>query len=104
MFSGILAVYYPIEYRIDLKLGISSFWGPVYPLSESELIILQKYLESSKIKSWIRRSISPTRAPIIFVPKKKGGLRLCVDYRGLNVTTIKNRTPLLLISKILDRL
>ena len=43
-------------------------------------------------------------APIMFVPKKDGGLRLYVDYRGLNKVTIKNRTPLLLISKTLDRL
>ena len=40
----------------------------------------------------------------MFVPKKDGGLRLCVDYRGLNKVTIKNRTPLPLISKTLDRL
>ena len=40
----------------------------------------------------------------MFVPKKDGGLRLYVDYRGLNKVTIKNRTPLPLISKTLDRL
>jgi hypothetical protein len=40
----------------------------------------------------------------MFVLKKGGGLRLCVDYRGLNAATIKNRTPLPLINKILDRL
>ena len=52
----------------------------------------------------IRRSVSPAGAPIMFVPKKGGGLCLCVDYRGLNRVTIKNRTPLPLISKTLDRL
>jgi hypothetical protein len=104
IFLGILAVYYPIEYRVDLEPGINLFWGFVYPLSKLELIILREYLESNKIKGWIRRLISPTEAPIIFVPKKKSGLRLHVDYRGLNVATIKNRTPLPLISKILDRL
>jgi hypothetical protein len=40
----------------------------------------------------------------MFVPKKGGGLRLYIDYRGLNTTTIKNRTPLPFISEILDRL
>ena len=40
----------------------------------------------------------------MFVPKKDRGLRLCVDYRGLNKVTIKNRTPLPLISETLDRL
>jgi hypothetical protein len=73
-------------------------------LSESELTILREYLESSEIKGWIRKSISPTRAPIMFVLKKKGGLRLYINYRGLNTATIKNQTPLFFISKILDRL
>ena len=41
---------------------------------------------------------------MLFVPKKDGSLRLCVDYRGLNAVTIKNRHPLPLISKTLDRL
>jgi hypothetical protein len=40
----------------------------------------------------------------MFVLKKGGGLRLCVDYHGLNKITIKNRTPLLLISETIDRL
>ena len=44
------------------------------------------------------------RAPILFVPKKDGGLRLCVDYRGLNSVTVKNRHPLPLITETLDRL
>ena len=55
-------------------------------------------------KGWIRRSTSLAGALIMFVPKKDGGLRLCVDYRGLNKVTIKNRTPLPLISETLDRL
>jgi hypothetical protein len=104
IFSGILAVYHPIEYQIDLEPGTSLPWGPVYPLSESELTILREYLESNKIKGWIRKSISPTGAPIMFVPKKRGSLRLYIDYRGLNITTIKNQTPLSFISKTLDRL
>jgi len=51
----------------------------------------------------IRPSKSPAGSPILFVPKKDGSLRLCVDYRGLNKVTIKNRYPLPLISEILDR-
>jgi hypothetical protein len=104
MFSGILVIYYPIEHRINLELDTSPLWGLVYPLSESELIILREYLEPNKIKGWIRRSISPAGAPIIFVPKKRNNLRLYIDYRGLNAVTIKNRTPLPFISKTLDRL
>jgi hypothetical protein len=55
-------------------------------------------------KGRIRPLKSPAGAPILFVPKKDGGLRLCVDYRGLNRVSVKNRYPLPLISEILDRL
>ena len=48
--------------------------------------------------------MSPAGAPILFVPKGNGELCLCVDYRGLNKITVKNRHPLPLISEILDRL
>lgn len=102
--SGILPEHHPMEHRIDLEPGQELPWGPVYPLSEMELTILREYLDTSLEKGWIRRSTSPAGAPILFVPKKDGGLRLCVDYRGLNKVTIKNRTPLPLISETLDRL
>ncbi|KFY17373.1 hypothetical protein V491_05014, partial [Pseudogymnoascus sp. VKM F-3775] len=78
--------------------------GPVYPLGEPELETLREYLDSSLEKGWIYRSTSPAGAPILFVPKKDGGLRLCVDYRGLNKVTVRNRTPLPLIGETLDRL
>ena len=69
---------------------------------EKELDALQEYLSKITYRGWIRRSVSEVGAPILFVPKKDGGLRLCVDYRGLNEITIKNRTPLPLISETLD--
>ena len=47
-------------------------------------------------------SLSPIGVPILFIPKKDRSLWLCIDYRGLNKITIKNRYPLLLLSKILD--
>ena len=79
-------------------------YGPLYNLSTPELAVLRDYIDESLQKGWIRRSTSPSGAPILFVPKKDGGLRLCVDYRGLNKITIKNRTALPLISETLDRL
>lgn len=79
-------------------------WGPMYNLSEKELTVLREYIAENVQKGWIRRSTSPAGAPVIFVPKKDGSLRLCVDYRGLNKVTLKDRTPLPLISETLDRL
>jgi len=52
----------------------------------------------------IRRSASPIGAPILFVPKRDGTLQLCVDYRGLNKITIKNKYPLPLMSELRSRL
>ena len=79
-------------------------YGPLYNLSNTELAALRAYLDEALAKGWIRHSTSPAGSPILFVPKKDGGLRLCVDYRGLNKVTVKNRHPLPLISETLDRL
>lgn len=79
-------------------------YGPLYNLSETQLEALRDYLANAIKKRWIRPSVSPAGAPILFVPKKDGGLRLCVDYRGLNKVTVKNRHPLPLIDETLDRL
>jgi hypothetical protein len=79
-------------------------WGPIYPLSKIQLDALKKYITMALERGWIVPSKSPAGAPILFAPKKDGGLRLCVDYRGLNKVTIKNRHPLPLITETLDRL
>src|SRR5438045_5053827 len=75
-----------------------------YNMSPAELRALHEYLKEALVKGWIRESQSPAGAPILFVPKKSGELRLCVDYHGLNAITIKNQYPLPLISELLDRL
>jgi hypothetical protein len=77
---------------------------PLHALDETRLQILWEYLNSSMKKGWIRSSTSPAGALIHFVKKKDGGLWLCVDYRGLNAITVKDRTPILLIGEALDRL
>jgi hypothetical protein len=92
------------QHPIELEPGKDPPWGPIYNLSATELAILRDYIDTSLAKGWIRPSRSPAGAPIFFVPKKDGSLRLCVDYRGLNAITIKNRYPLPLISETLDRL
>ena len=77
-------------------------YRPIYNLSEKELKVLREYLRDALAKGWIRESSSPAGVPILFAPKKDGELRLCVDYRGLNKITKKNRYPLPLIGEILD--
>ena len=79
-------------------------YGLIYNLSEKELKTLREYLAEALERGWIRESSSPAGAPILFVPKKGGELRLCVDYRGLNRLTVKNRYPLPLMGELMDRL
>lgn len=93
----------PQDHAIDLEGGAPPF-GPLYNLSANELEVLKGYIDENLKKGFITRSTSPAGAPILFVKKKDGGLRLCVDYRGLNRVTIKNRYPLPLIGEALDRL
>jgi hypothetical protein len=94
----------PYDLSIDLEDGKKPPFGPLYSLSELELKALSDWLEDNLSKGFIRASQSPAGAPILFVKKKDGSLRLCVDYRALNNITIKNRYPLPLIPEALDRL
>lgn len=93
-----------VEHAIDLEPGERPPFRPLYNLSVKELAALREYLEQALKNGWIKRSVSEAGAPILFVPKKDSSLRLCVDYRGLNAITKKNRHPLPLISETLDRL
>jgi hypothetical protein len=94
----------PYDRAIDLKDGKQLPWGLIYPLNETELQALWDYLKEMLELGKIRPSKSPTAAPIIFVPKAHGrGLRLCVDYRGVNKVTIANRYPLPIMSELQDR-
>ena len=99
-----LADHGPHDLAIDLVDGAQAPWGPLYPLSQAELAVLQEYLRSNMQKGYIRPSKSPAGAPILFAKKKDGTLRLCVDYRALNALTVKNRHPLPLIQESLDQL
>ena len=76
-------------------------WGPLYNMSKDELLVLRKTLTEHLDKSFIRVSNSPAAAPVLFVKKPGGGLRFCVDYRGLNRITKKDRYPLPLIYETL---
>src|SRR5215467_14677157 len=69
-----------------------------------ELEELKKQLQDLLDKGLIRPSVSPWGAPVLFVKKKDGSLRLCIDYRELNKVTIKNKYPLPRIDDLLDQL
>lgn len=101
--ATILPSHRQIDHAIELEKGKQPPFGPIYPLSPKELEVLKTYIKDGLNNNRIRPSKSPAGAPILFVPKKDGSLRLCVDYRGLNKVTIKNRYPLPLISELLDR-
>jgi hypothetical protein len=73
-------------------------------MSQNELLVLQKYLKENFAKGFIRVSFSETASPVLFARKPEGGLRLCVDYRGLNAITRKNRYPIPLIEETLRQL
>jgi hypothetical protein len=91
------------DHRIPLLEGKVPPFEPLRALDEGRLRALREYLEMSLEQWWVRSSTSPAGAPIHFVKKKDGSLRLCVDYRGLNAMTVKDRTPLLLIGEALDQ-
>jgi len=87
-----------------LKSGTQPAFKLIYPLLEKEHEALQEYIDKNLEQGYIRPSTSPAGYPILFVPKKNGKLRLCVDYHQLNDITIKNCYPLPLISELQDRL
>ena len=92
------------DHHIPLLEGKMLPYEPLRPLNEEKMCNLREYIEVKEEQGWIRASTAPAGAPIHFVKKKGGGLRLCVDYRQLNEITVKNRTPLPLIGELLDQL
>jgi hypothetical protein len=76
--------------------------GKTYPLSPAKTQSLEEYINDALALGRIRPSRSPLGAPCFFVKKPNGGLRLCIDYRGLNAIMQKNAYPLPLISDIFD--
>ena len=88
----------------DLKIDIDGAPPPnrMYSLSHSELETLRSFIEEHVNLGFIRPSKSPHGAPILFVKKKDGSLRLCVDYHGLNRISKKDRYPLPLLTDLLD--
>jgi hypothetical protein len=92
------------DHRIELEPGKSPPYYRARPMSPSELKAIRKYLDDHLQKGFIRPSNSPAAAPVLIARKPGGGIRICVDYRGLNNVTVKNRYPIPLIRETLDAL
>ena len=93
-----------IEFSIELVPGTAPISKAPYRLAPAELKELKIQLEDLLEKGLIRPSHSPWGAPVLFVKKKDGSLRMCIDYRGLNKATIKNKYPLPHIHDLFDQL
>ena len=93
-----------IEFEINLLPGTSPISKTPYRMALAELKELKLQLQDLLERGFIRESGSPWGAPVLFVKKKNGTLRLCIDYRGLNNVTIKNKYPLPHIDESFDQL
>jgi hypothetical protein len=102
--ADILPEHRPYDCAIELQDGAQPPFGPIYNLSQTELAALREYSDENLSKNFIQHSKSLVEAPILFVKKKNESLRMCVDYRGLNKVTTKNRYPLPLILGLLEQL
>ena len=90
------------DHAIDFVPGAVPPWGPIYPMSAHQLDLRDQYLKKMLKQGKISESKSPAGAPILFVPKPDGSIRLCVDYRQLNKLTIANKNPLPLRTELRD--
>ena len=101
-FTDMLAPHHEHDLKINLEDGTSLPLGATYSLSSSELNSLCEFLDENLTMGFIHPSSSAHAAPVLFVHKKDGSLRLCVNFQGLNKITKKDRCPLPLISNLLD--
>ncbi|GJY14924.1 putative reverse transcriptase domain-containing protein [Tanacetum coccineum] len=93
-----------VEFQIDLIPGAAPVARAPYRLAPSEMKELSDQLKELSDKGFIRPSSSPWGAPVLFVKKKDGSFRMCIDYRKLNKLTMKNRYPLPRIDDLFDQL
>ncbi|GJT71444.1 putative reverse transcriptase domain-containing protein [Tanacetum coccineum] len=94
----------PVEFQIDLIPGAAPVARAPYRLAPSKIKELSEQLKELSDKGFKRPSSSPWGAPVLFVKKKDGSFRMCIDYRELNKLTVKNRYPLPRIDDLFDQL
>ncbi|CAI7838085.1 unnamed protein product [Closterium sp. NIES-53] len=92
------------DHRIELEPGAQPNVQRQFRLTQPELDELRKHLDYLLEKKFIRPSSSPFAAPILFTPKKDGGFRMCIDYRALNMVTVKSRYPIPHADELVDQL
>ncbi|KAL0546387.1 hypothetical protein IC582_016295 [Cucumis melo] len=93
-----------IEFAIELEPGTVPISRAPYRLAPAELKEFKVQLQELLDKGFIRPSVSPWGAPVLFVKKKDGSMRLCIDYRELNKVTVKTKYPLRRIDDLFDQL
>ena len=97
-----------LEREVDLSIVIVSGTAPVsrapYRMAPAELKELKVQLQELLDKEFVRPSVSPWGAPVLFVKKKDGILRMCIDYRQISKVTVKNKYPLPRIEDLFDQL
>ncbi len=93
-----------VDHVIEVMPGVAPPAKAPYRMNHEELKKLKVQLEELLAKGYIKPSKSPYGAPILFVHKKDGMLRMCVDYKAFNKATVKNRYPLPQIDDLFDRL
>src|SRR5258708_1306226 len=108
VFSGekanMLAPHQLYDLKINLEEGTKPFHRPIYSLLPPELTVLREFLEENVQNGFICPSKSPWGSPVLFVKKKDGSLRLCIDFCALNRVTEKDHYPLPLIPDLLNSL
>ena len=106
VFSGTeankLPPHRPYDLKINLEEGSKPAHGPIYSLSPTKLTALREFLDENICNGFIHPTKSPWGSPVLFVKKKDGSFRLCIDFRALNKVTIKDHYPLPLISNLLN--
>ena len=93
-----------VEFRTDLVPGAAPIAKTPYRLVPAEMKEMMSQLQELLDKGFIRLSTSPWGAPVLFVKKKDGSFRMCIDYRELNKVTIKNKYLLPRIDDLFDQL
>ena len=93
-----------IDFQIELAPGTERISKAPYRMAPLELKELKVQMEELVSKGFIRPSTSPWEAPVLFVKKRDGSLRLCIDYRELNKVTIRNQYLLPQIDDLFDQL